>query len=140
MTHQDIPVLVAINSKGLYIIDDLQCVSVHSSRKSSLLSNLSFLLQTILLGVRFEEFSWEYARPSKEEEPDCLPCLFVQFMVVENGARVSKILQVFSRQASLMDTLVTAFVTRLKSKSNDEPDKAYENHINNENGKAQGLF
>ena len=27
ITHQDIPVLVAINSKGLYIIDDLQCVS-----------------------------------------------------------------------------------------------------------------
>ncbi|XP_018563861.1 FERM domain-containing protein 8 [Anoplophora glabripennis] len=113
MTHQDIPVLVAINSKGLYIVDDLQC--------------------TILLGLRFEEFSWEYARPSKEEDPNCLPCLFVQFMVVENGARVSKILQVFSRQASLMDTLITVFVTQLKSKSNDEPDKAYENHISNEN-------
>lgn len=27
MTHQDIPVLVAINAKGVYIIDDVQCVS-----------------------------------------------------------------------------------------------------------------
>ncbi|KAJ8924195.1 hypothetical protein NQ315_006986 [Exocentrus adspersus] len=114
MTHQDIPVLVAINSKGIYIIDDLQCVSV----------------KTILLGLRFEEFSWEYARPSKEEDPNCLPCLFVQFLVVENGARVSKILQVFSRQASLMDTLVTAFVVQQKSKSSDETDKAYENRMN----------
>ncbi|VEN40443.1 unnamed protein product [Callosobruchus maculatus] len=25
ITHQDIPVLVAINSKGIYIIDDIQC-------------------------------------------------------------------------------------------------------------------
>jgi hypothetical protein len=27
ITYQDIPVLVAINSKGVYIIDDSQCVS-----------------------------------------------------------------------------------------------------------------
>ena len=27
MTHQDIPVLVAINSRGVHVIDDLQCVS-----------------------------------------------------------------------------------------------------------------
>lgn len=27
LTHQDIPVLVAINARGLYIIDDLNCVS-----------------------------------------------------------------------------------------------------------------
>ncbi|KAJ8942780.1 hypothetical protein NQ314_009948 [Rhamnusium bicolor] len=90
---------------------------------------------SILLGLRFEEFSWEYARPSKEEDPNCLPCLFIQFMVVENGARVSKILQVFSRQASLMDTLITVFVTQHKSRSNDETDKSFENQISNENGK-----
>lgn len=27
MTHQDIPVLVAINARGVYVIDDLECVS-----------------------------------------------------------------------------------------------------------------
>lgn len=27
ITHQDIPVLIAVNSKGLYIIDDVHCVS-----------------------------------------------------------------------------------------------------------------
>ncbi|XP_023021197.1 FERM domain-containing protein 8 Bili [Leptinotarsa decemlineata] len=108
--HQDIPVLVAINSRGIYIIDDLQCV--------------------ILLGLKFEEFSWEYARPSMEEDPNCLPCLFLQFMVVENGARVSKILQVFSRQASLMDKLITVFVGQLKSA--DETDKPVDNNVNNE--------
>jgi hypothetical protein len=27
ITHQDIPVLVAINAQGVYVIDDIQCVS-----------------------------------------------------------------------------------------------------------------
>jgi hypothetical protein len=53
-------------------------------------------------------------------------------MVVENGARVSKILQVFSRQATLMDTLITGFVNHIKTKSNDEADKPFE-QINNDN-------
>lgn len=57
-------------------------------------------------------------------------------MIVENGARVSKILQVFSRQASLMDSLITAFVAQLKSNGgNDDTDnKSYEQQMNNENG------
>ncbi|KAG5891496.1 hypothetical protein JTB14_009830 [Gonioctena quinquepunctata] len=110
--HQDTPVLVAINFRGIYVIDDIQCV--------------------ILLGLKYEEFSWEFARPFIEEDPNCLPCIFIQFMVVENGARVSKILQVFSRQASLMDKLITVFVGQLKSKSPDETDKPLENHANND--------
>lgn len=87
--------------------------------------------------------SWEYARPSKEEDPNCLPCLFVQFMVVENGARVSKILQVFSKQASLMDILITSFVNQVKTKSNDEPDKAFEQHLTNDganNGNSNNII
>jgi hypothetical protein len=27
ITHQDMPVLVAINAQGVYVIDDIQCVS-----------------------------------------------------------------------------------------------------------------
>lgn len=75
------------------------------------------------------------AKPSDETNPDCLPCLFLQFPVRENGARVYKILQVFSRQvlslflykfyyeivfffiknlyifqAIMMDTLISGFV------------------------------
>lgn len=60
-------------------------------------------------------------------------------MVVENGARVSKILQVFSRQASLMDTLISGFVNQIKAKSNDETDKTYEQQISNDNGKEKIL-
>lgn len=85
----------------------------------------------MLLGLKYEELSWEYARPSKEDDPNCIPCLFLQFMVVENGARVSKILQVFSRQASLMDTLIASFVNYGKAKSGEDPVRGYDGYVNN---------
>ena len=53
-----------------------------------------FVSQVVLLGLKFEELSWDYAKPSQENNEDCLPCLFIQFCVIENGRRVSKILQV----------------------------------------------
>lgn len=58
-------------------------------------------MQSLLLGLRYSELSWEMAKPSDENNPDCLPCLFLQFPVRENGARVYKILQVFSRQVNV---------------------------------------
>lgn len=51
-----------------------------------------------LLGLKFEDLSWDFAKPSQEDNPDCLPCIFIQFRVVENGMRVTKILQIFSKQ------------------------------------------
>ena len=87
----------------------------------------------MLLGLKFEELSWDYAKPSQENNEDCLPCLFIQFCVIENGRRVSKILQVilfsitetliiiihqvFSRQAVQMDALISAFVDEIKQKA-----------------------
>lgn len=91
--------------------------------------------QVVLLGLKFEELSWDYAKPSQENNEDCLPCLFIQFCVIENGRRVSKILQVyttltlicnldicllsqvFSRQAVQMDALISAFVDEIKQKA-----------------------
>ncbi|XP_024081210.1 FERM domain-containing protein 8 isoform X2 [Cimex lectularius] len=96
VTHQDIPVLVGINAQGVYVINNVQC--------------------TLLVGLKYEEFSWDFAKPSQEENPDCLPCLFLQFRVVENGTRVSKILQIFSKQAVMMDVLITGFVEDTKQK------------------------
>ena len=75
------------------------------------------LRQVVLLGLKFEELSWDYAKPSQENNEDCLPCLFIQFCVIENGRRVSKILQVFSRQAVQMDALISAFVDEIKQKA-----------------------
>ncbi|XP_067217318.1 FERM domain-containing protein 8 isoform X3 [Linepithema humile] len=89
ITNRDMQVLIAINTSGVYIVDDMQC--------------------SLLLGLKYSELSWEMAKPSDENNPDCLPCLFLQFPVRENGARVYKILQVFSRQAPMMDTLISGF-------------------------------
>lgn len=89
--------MVAINSQGLYVIDPEHVV--------------------ILLGLKFEELSWDYAKPSQENNEDCLPCLFIQFCVIENGRRVSKILQIFSRQAIQMDALISAFVDDIKQRA-----------------------
>ncbi|XP_026471357.1 FERM domain-containing protein 8 [Ctenocephalides felis] len=116
ITHQDIPVLVAINQQGIYIIDDLEC--------------------TLLLGLRYPELSWDFAKPSREELPECLPCLFLQFAVLENGARVYKVLQIFSKQASMMDVLISSFIEEMKkARANgtiDEPDRATINFENND--------
>jgi len=95
--NQDSEVLIAINSQGLYVIDPINVV--------------------VLLGLKFEELSWDYAKPSQENNEDCLPCLFIQFCVIENGRRVSKILQVFSRQAVQMDALISAFVDEIKQRA-----------------------
>ena len=63
---------------------------------------LYFIIQqNVLLGMRYEDFSWDYARPSEERNEDCLPCLFIQFPHNENGVKTSKILQVFSKQVNL---------------------------------------
>ena len=94
--NNDTEVLVAINSNGLFVIDPLNVV--------------------VLLGLKLEELSWDYAKPSQENNEDCLPCLFIQFCVIENGRRVSKILQIFSRQAVQMDALISTFVDELKQR------------------------
>ncbi|XP_014610462.1 PREDICTED: FERM domain-containing protein 8 [Polistes canadensis] len=97
ITNRDLQVLIAINTSGVYIVDDMQC--------------------SLLLGLKYSELSWEMAKPSNERNPDCLPCLFLQFPVRENGARVYKILQVFSRQAIMMDTLISGFAEENRNHS-----------------------
>ncbi|XP_050354470.1 putative FERM domain-containing protein FRMD8P1 [Nymphalis io] len=107
LTHEDIPVLVAINSNGVYVIDDTE--------------------STVLLGLLYEELSWDIGLPSEDNE-DCLPCLFLQFMVVENGLRVSKILQVFSKQAIMMDTLIEHFAGEYRKRLGQETPSDHANY------------
>lgn len=71
----------------------------------SLYKLLFIYLQTVLLGLLYEELSWDIGLPSDDNE-DCLPCLFLQFMVVENGLRVSKILQVMTCNLPMADSNV----------------------------------
>ena len=55
-------------------------------------------LQKFLLYLRYQDVSWEYAEPQDKDNPDCMPCLFLQFAARENGEEVTKLLQIFSRE------------------------------------------
>ncbi|KAL1461933.1 hypothetical protein WDU94_013795 [Cyamophila willieti] len=100
ITHQDKPVLLGVNYNGIFLIDNQRA--------------------SLLLSLRYEEFSWDLGIPaaSQQENPDCMSCIFLQFLVLENGTRVSKILQVFSKQARMIDSLISGFVDHIKSKKN----------------------
>ena len=92
--NQDTEVIIAINSLGLHVIDPTNVVRHVDTTVPVLHVIISILSKVVLLGLKFEELSWDYAKPSQENNEDCLPCLFIQFCVIENGRRVSKILQV----------------------------------------------
>lgn len=59
-----------------------------------------FGFQELLLGLKYDELSWEFTEPARKEV-DCLPCLWLEFDNRERGKWRSKVLQIFSRQASL---------------------------------------
>ncbi|KAG4067842.1 hypothetical protein HA402_010528 [Bradysia odoriphaga] len=94
VNHKDIPVLIAINEKGLFVIDHFE--------------------STLILGLRYEELSWDYGKPSVSDDPDCLSCIFIQFDAVENGIAITKLMQIFSRQAPMMDALLSYFAEQMK--------------------------
>ncbi|ODM86913.1 FERM domain-containing protein 8 [Orchesella cincta] len=94
LDHPDNFVLVAINSHSLHVID--------------------YYRNRILVGARFESLKVELGWPSNETNPNCLPCLFLQFSELES--RQSKMLQIFSKQAPMMDALISRF-HRARSRS-----------------------
>ncbi|XP_072167648.1 putative FERM domain-containing protein FRMD8P1 [Diadema setosum] len=91
----DRPVLVGINRDGIYIIDEVK--------------------QELLLGLTFDELSWEYTEPVRSDS-DCLPCLWLEFDSHERGKWCSKVLQVFSKQAVMMNALIEACVDELNKR------------------------
>lgn len=103
ISHYDQPVMVAINREGVHVIDVRESI--------------------ILLSLRYREMSWNYACPSKPENPNCLPCLFVQFKIQFQNPQEFKVLQIFSRQAELMDKLISAFVDELKQRPSWDDDE-----------------
>jgi len=88
LDHPDNFVLVAVNSHSLHVID--------------------YYRNRILIGARFESFKIELGWPAHDANPNCFPCLFLQFMEPDNS-RTSKMLQIFSKQAPMMDALITRF-------------------------------
>ncbi|XP_064113750.1 FERM domain-containing protein 8-like isoform X2 [Macrobrachium nipponense] len=118
LPRPDLPVLVTINATGVTVIDP---------KKS-----------TVLLSLRYDELSWDFARPSSDRSTSCLPCLFLQFAVVENGRRFSKLLQIFSKQAIMMDALISTFVEELKRRAAQYPDDL-EGHMLDQGTEIDGM-
>lgn len=88
--EKDMEVLVALNTDGICIIDQLR--------------------EDPMLAVPYEELSW--ALDTNEEEENRMAVLMLQFLVKEEGEEVTKVLQVFSSQAKMMDALIESCVKR----------------------------
>ncbi|XP_042296405.1 FERM domain-containing protein 8 isoform X2 [Sceloporus undulatus] len=74
-------VTVAISLEGVYIIDSKE--------------------KHVLLGLRFQELSWDHTFPSEEEH-----ILWLEFDGENEGTPVNKLLKVYSKQAELMSSLI----------------------------------
>ncbi|XP_007943161.1 FERM domain-containing protein 8 [Orycteropus afer afer] len=55
----------------------------------------------VLLGLRFQELSWDHTSPEEEE-----PVLWLEFDGESEGTPVNKLLKVYSKQAELMSGLI----------------------------------
>ncbi|XP_075147175.1 FERM domain-containing protein 8 Bili [Haematobia irritans] len=96
ISHKDNEVLIGINERGVFVIDPVE--------------------STLLIGLRYEDLSWDYAKPSAADDPQCLTCIFLQFEVMENGIQISKLMQIFSKQASMIDALISHFAEHTKKR------------------------
>ncbi|XP_028398584.1 putative FERM domain-containing protein FRMD8P1 [Dendronephthya gigantea] len=87
LDHPDIPVRVAINRDAIHVIN--------------LKKNV------ILLGLSYEEFSWDYTQcPDSENDPDCFDTFWLEFDSDEGDSTAITQLQIFSKQAIMMDAMV----------------------------------
>ncbi|KAL2805859.1 FERM domain-containing protein 8 isoform 1, partial [Daubentonia madagascariensis] len=75
------PVAVAISLEGVHVIDSRE--------------------KHVLLGLRFQELSWDHTSPEEEE-----PVLWLEFDGDSEGIPVNKLLKIYSKQAELMSALI----------------------------------
>lgn len=75
------PVTVAINLEGVHVIDSRE--------------------KHVLLGLRFQELSWDHTSPEEEES-----VLWLEFDGHSEGTPVNRLLKVYSKQAELMSSLI----------------------------------
>uniref|UniRef100_A0A2R8PFU7 FERM domain-containing protein 8 n=1 Tax=Callithrix jacchus TaxID=9483 RepID=A0A2R8PFU7_CALJA len=75
------PVSVAISLEGVHVIDSRE--------------------KHVLLGLRFQELSWDHTSPEEEE-----PVLWLEFDGESEGTPVNKLLKIYSKQAELMSSLI----------------------------------
>lgn len=48
-----------------------------------------------------------------------MSCIFIQFDAIENGISVTKLMQIFSRQANMMDALIAHFADQMRRRRGD---------------------
>ncbi|XP_059118555.1 FERM domain-containing protein 8 [Peromyscus eremicus] len=75
------PVTVAISLEGVHVIDSKE--------------------KHVLLGLCFQELSWDHTSPEEEE-----PVLWLEFDGDSEGTPVNKLLRIYSKQAELMSGLI----------------------------------
>ncbi|XP_062949471.1 FERM domain-containing protein 8 isoform X2 [Cynocephalus volans] len=75
------PVVVAISLEGVHVIDSRE--------------------KHVLLGLRFQELSWDHTSPEEEE-----PVLWLEFDGDSEGTPVNRLLKIYSKQAELMSSLI----------------------------------
>ncbi|XP_037373475.1 FERM domain-containing protein 8 isoform X1 [Talpa occidentalis] len=75
------PVSVAINLEGVHVIDSRE--------------------KYVLLGLGFQELSWDHTSPEEEES-----VLWLEFDGDNEGTPVNKLLKIYSKQAELMSSLI----------------------------------
>ncbi|XP_073812122.1 FERM domain-containing protein 8 Bili isoform X2 [Musca autumnalis] len=81
---------------------------------------------TLLIGLRYEDLSWDFAKPSVTDDPQRITCIFLQFDIVENGIQISKLMQIFSQQAVMIDALISHFTELIKKrKQNNTTDEIH---------------
>ncbi|ELK13349.1 FERM domain-containing protein 8 isoform X1 [Pteropus alecto] len=75
------PVTVAISLEGVHVMDSRE--------------------KHVLLGLRFQELSWDHTSPEEEES-----VLWLEFDGNNEGTPVNKLLKIYSKQAELMSSLI----------------------------------
>lgn len=66
-------------------------------------------MQVMLLGLKYGDFIWDCAFPCRVEDPECFPCIFLQFASTPSIPRDGNdtcLVQVFSKQVSLVHLLL----------------------------------
>lgn len=86
LDHPDIPVRVAINRDAIHVID---------AKKNE-----------ILLGLSYDEFSWDYSPSPDESDSGCFGTFWLEFDSEEDDNTAITQLQIFSKQAVMMDAMV----------------------------------
>ncbi|EDW66469.1 FERM domain-containing protein 8 isoform X3 [Drosophila virilis] len=121
VNHKDMEVLIAVNERGVFIIDCFE--------------------NTLLLGLRYEDMSWDYAKPSASEDSECLTCIFLQFDAVENGIQISKLVQLFSKEAAMIDALISHFTEQMRKKKQEgNPAEQYHDEPNPIQNNGNGVL